>query len=221
MTIDRQSHTVLVRCAKYTAAVIGFWTIWCILMATWPQIFAHATIRALARVSIVFLPAVIFYFRGNRKKSIIDYFLLRENWLRGILLGGGIAILYFSVDWLRNFDARLISFHIPIGFSIWFNFIFGSPLAEEMFFRGVLLQELRTIIGTTRATLISAFAFSLLHLPQWLLLDHLHGFELISLFGSIFMYGIIFAVFVNLTRSLWAALLPHWINNFILLAISQ
>jgi membrane protease YdiL (CAAX protease family) len=94
-------------------------------------------------------------------------------------------------------------------------------LAEAAFFRGVLLPELRTNMGTTWATVVSAFAFSLLHLPQWLILDRLFGVELLSLFGTIFTYGVIFALLVNLTRSLWAALLPHWINNFILQALDN
>jgi len=219
MLSDKQSFGTFIRCGIYTMVVISLWTVWCLLMMKWPQIFALSTVRALARVFIVLIPAVVFYFRGNREKPIFDYFLLRENRVRGLILGGGIAILYFSMDWLVNHSLRQNSFHIPMGFSIWFNFILGSPFAEEAFFRGVLLQELRTIIGTIWATLVSAFAFALLHLPQWLILDNLFGVELLSLFGTIFVYGVIFAIFVNLTRSLWASLLPHWINNFILLAI--
>lgn len=220
MVNDKQSDDAFARCGLYTIAVIGLWTIWCLLMVTWPHIFALSAVRAIARVFIVLIPAVLFYLMGNREKLLFDYFLLRENWVRGVILGGGIAILYFSVDWLFHLDARQSSFHFPIGFSIWFNFILGSPFAEEAFFRGVLLQELRAIMGTTWATVVSAFAFALLHLPQWLILDKLAGAELLSLSVTIFTYGIIFAIFVNLTRSLWASLLPHWINNFILLAIS-
>ncbi len=218
MTDKRIEYGSLTRCGLYTVAVIGSWTLWCLLMATWPQFFAISTVRAIARVSIIFIPAVVFYLMGNREKSIFDYFLLRENWVRAVILGSSIAILYFSIGWLVNTERS--SFHFPMEFSIWFNFILGSPLAEEMFFRGVLLQELRAVIGTSWATLVSAFAFALLHLPQWLILDNLFGVELLSLFVTIFAYGIIFALFVNSTRSLWASLFPHWINNFILLAMS-
>ena len=89
-----------------------------------------------------------------------------------------------------------------------------------MFFRGVLLKELQTVMGKTKATIVSALAFTLLHLPQWVLLDHLSGMELLSLSVTIFVYGVIFAILVNATQSLWGSLLPHWINNLILLAIS-
>lgn len=220
MPNNQQSYKSFTRCGIYTIAVVGFWTLWCLLMVAWPQFFALSPVRAIARVSIIFIPAVVFYLQGNRDKSLFDYFMLRENWVRGVILGAGMAILYFSVDWFIHFDARQSAFHFPVGFSIWLNFILGSPLAEEAFFRGVLLQELQTLLGTTWATGVSAFAFALLHLPQWLILDNLHGVELLSSFATIFIYGIIFALFVNLTRSLWASLLPHWINNFILLAIS-
>jgi membrane protease YdiL (CAAX protease family) len=140
--------------------------------------------------------------------------------MRGAILGCGFAALYFSLYLSFNFNFRQGSFHIPTGFAIWFNFILGSPLAEETFFRGVLLQELQRTMGITWATIVSAFAFALLHLPQWLILDHLWGIELLSSLATIFIYGIIFALFVNRTRSLWASLIPHWINNFILLTIS-
>ncbi|MCA9923045.1 MAG: CPBP family intramembrane metalloprotease [Anaerolineales bacterium] len=207
------------RCGIYTVVVIGFWTIWCLLMVVWPQVFAQPTIRAIARVSIVLIPSLIFCWQENQQQSIFDYFLLRENWVRGVIVGGGVAILYFGADWLLNFDVKQSAFHFPVGFPIWFNFILGSPFAEELFFRGVLLKELCMTVGAIWATLISAFAFALLHLPQWLLLDNLFGFELLLLFVTIFFYGIIFALLVNLTRSLWGSLIPHWINNFILLAI--
>lgn len=220
MVNKQQSTTSLIRIGQHTLAVIGSWTIWCLLMVTWPQIFGLSPVRAIARVSIVLIPAVVFYWTGNREKPIYDYFAFRENWLRGVLLGGGIALLYFGADWLSSFEARQSAFHFPAGFSIWLNFILGSPFAEEVFFRGMIFQELRTILGSTWAILMSACAFALLHLPQWLILDNLFGVELLSLFGTIFIYGILFAILVNLTRSLWAALLPHWINNFILFAIN-
>lgn len=130
MINDSRSYNSLIRLGAYTVAVVGFWTIWCLLMVQWPQIFALPPVRAIARVSIVFVPAIVFYLTGNRKKSIFDYFSLRENWVRGVILGGGIAILYFSIDWLLNIDARQGAFHFPLGFSIWINFIVGSPLAN-------------------------------------------------------------------------------------------
>ena len=185
-----------------------------------PQIYGLPIVRAVARVSIVVIPAVFFYITDKQEKSIYDYFLFRENWQKGILLGGGIAVLYFGLVWLFNSETIQISFHFPVSFSIWLNFILGSPFAEEMFFRGILLQELRTILGSAWAILISAFAFALLHLPQWLILDNLFGVELLSMFSTMFIYGIIFAILVNLTRSLWSSLIPHWINNFILFAIN-
>ncbi|MCB0037385.1 MAG: CPBP family intramembrane metalloprotease [Anaerolineales bacterium] len=219
--MNNYSYNSLIPSGIYSLVVIGFWTIWCLLMVEWPQIFALPSVRAIARVSIVFVPAMIFYLRGNYENSIFDYFLLRKNWVQGVIFGVGIATLYFSLGWLVNGDTRQSAFHFPTGFSIWVNFILGSPLAEEAFFRGVLLQELRTAMGTTLATVVSAFAFTLLHLPQWLILDNLFGVELLSLSLTIFTYGIIFAIFVNLTQSLWASLLPHWINNFILQALAN
>ena len=185
-------------------------------MEKWPQIFTIPAIRGIARVSILFVSTVYFYFNGNRDKSILDYYMLRENWKRGVLIGCGIAFLYFGFAWLINNNGNPRSFTFPIGFSLWFNFIIGSPFAEELFFRGLLLQELSTILGPKKAIIVSSFSFALFHLPQWLILDHLIGKEVLSLFVTIFVYGIIFSILVKLTRSLWGSIFPHWINNFIL-----
>jgi len=220
MVDPQRSYNSLIRCGKYTAAVVGGWTIWCCLMVAWPHVFGLPGIRAIARVSIVLLPALAFYLTGNREKSMLDYFQLREYWKRGVIVGAGVAILYFSIAWEARSDGGQITFHFPAGFAIWFNFILGSPLAEEAFFRGVLLQELQTRLGSTWAILLSAGAFALLHLPQWVILDNLVGADLLSSFTTIFVYGVVFAFLVTRTRSLWASLLPHWINNFILFALT-
>lgn len=218
---SRNSSVSLVRPGLYTLIVIGLWTLWCFLILKGPPWFALPAVRALARVGIVLVPALVFYWTGGRERSAPDYFMLRDHWLRGALVGGAFGLIYFSVYFGPSFVADPGAAHVPMGAAIWFNYIVGSPFAEEMFFRGVLWQELGRRLGVLGATIVSAVAFALLHLPQWLLLEQRTLPELGSQLVSIFIYGVVFAMLVHMTRSLWAALVPHWLNNFILLAWTQ
>ena len=62
--------------------------------------------------------------------------------------------------------------------------------------------------------------FALLHLPWWLLSGEHQGYALAASFFTLFLYGIIFSVAVQATRSIWSALIPHWVNNLILISMN-
>lgn len=211
----------VIRCGKYLFAIIALWTGYCALMATWPQLFDIPALRALVRVSVVLVPAVLYYLRGPRQESFVDYFQLRPHWRKGLLVGGGIVLAYLLLGWLSGYRVDQSTLQIPQSFAVWFNFILGSPIAEEAFFRGVLLKELSPVIGTARSIGVSSLAFALLHLPQWVLLSDQSGLALLASFATIFAYGVVFALLVTATRSLWASLLPHWVNNFVALSLGQ
>jgi membrane protease YdiL (CAAX protease family) len=80
-----------------------------------------------------------------------------------------------------------------------------APLAEEIFFRGFLFAGLRERYGWVKAALISAAAFSLLHLQPVQALP-------------IFVLGFFFALLYEKSRSLWPAIAMHATINAIGLA---
>lgn len=80
-----------------------------------------------------------------------------------------------------------------------------APLAEELFFRGFVFAGLRERYGWVKAALISAAAFSLLHLQPVQALP-------------IFLLGFIFALLYEKSRSLWPAIAMHATVNAIGLA---
>jgi len=86
-----------------------------------------------------------------------------------------------------------------------------APLFEELFFRGVLFQYLRSRYllvarGLFEAVLISALAFASLHLGGAIL--------------PILPVGVILALVMHRTNSLWPAIALHVFYNGIVLAIS-
>ncbi len=86
-----------------------------------------------------------------------------------------------------------------------------APIFEELFFRGVLFQYLRSRYllvarGLFEAVLISALAFASLHLGGAIL--------------PILPVGVILALVMHRTNSLWPAIALHMFYNGIVLAIS-
>lgn len=75
-----------------------------------------------------------------------------------------------------------------------------APFGEEFLFRGVLQSTLQQKYGAIVGVLGSAFLFSLIHAD-------------LVLFLPIFLMGILFGWLYWLTRSLWAVIWLHLINN--------
>jgi membrane protease YdiL (CAAX protease family) len=87
--------------------------------------------------------------------------------------------------------------------------VFGGvivPIAEEIFFRGLLYSWLRQTLKIWPAILISSALFGVLHGE-------------ISIAGATFVMGIILAWIYEKSTSLWPAISIHIINNSIKLLV--
>ncbi|WP_339908109.1 CPBP family intramembrane glutamic endopeptidase [Symmachiella dynata] len=191
------------------------WTLWCVLMAFVGEPFSLPLLRALVRVSVVLIPALAYVHFVVKDRE--DFWAFRHNWRQGLLVGTVLSSLFFVMIVAQN-SGQIFS--LPVGFAVWFNFIIVSPLVEEMMFRRVILEHLKSVTSTSRAILLESLLFSLLHLPWWFLSGELQGDALGSALVSLFVYGVVFSVAVHYTKSIWAALLPHWINNLVILSFS-
>ena len=78
-----------------------------------------------------------------------------------------------------------------------------APMADEFFFRGLLLQDLKGRWGKIAAIVITAALTALFHT--------LAPFKLIHAFTM----GIIFASLVVWTRSIYTSLILHCFNNLL------
>ncbi len=77
---------------------------------------------------------------------------------------------------------------------------FVVPVAEELFFRGVLYRWMRQFMGMWVAIVVSSLIFGLLHGD-------------IAVAGATFVMGIILAWFYERSGSLWAPITIHIVNN--------
>ena len=94
----------------------------------------------------------------------------------------------------------------PAGFS-WLNFVsvftvgaIIAPIVEEMLFRGLLYQWLRSHTGALGAILLSGAIFSMAHVIPVLLLP-------------LFVIGVVLAAVFEWTRSLWITITLHFLQN--------
>lgn len=78
----------------------------------------------------------------------------------------------------------------------------GAPIAEEIFFRGLLLRAMEKTFGTTVAVIGSSALFAATH------------FQFIQ-FPALFMAGLVFALLVVRTGRLGAAIIGHMAFNLV------
>ncbi len=99
----------------------------------------------------------------------------------------------------------------------WGQLLIGMSIvavAEELLFRGYVFRQLRAARPFLPASLISAGLFLLIHWPGWLYMQGPH-WGLLSLSASIFVVGWVLALVVEVTGSLWPAILLHFLNNIL------
>jgi membrane protease YdiL (CAAX protease family) len=191
--------------------IVLLWLGWVLLMRLLPEPFANVYLRGLFRISILLVPAYLFLRKSGT--SWLDRWYLRVNWRRGVFVGLVVAALFLSFSYFVQSREVELVWHLPVKVDTWFNWIIGSPFAEEVWFRAVLFNEIKRKHGLFYALLGSSLMFGLLHLPTWIILDGMSGVLLVQSFGNIFLYGFVFALLFRATGSLWASLVPHWLNN--------
>jgi uncharacterized protein len=119
----------------------------------------------------------------------------------------GLALAGLGVVANAREPAILASFANPYTAALAFVIVgFLVPLAEEIFFRGVLYRWLRDRWGRNTGIIVSSMIFGALH------------FELTSAISA-FVYGLALAWIYERLHSLWASTLVHALNNITVFAL--
>ncbi len=129
----------------------------------------------------------------------------------GLLAVPAVLILSLIVEaWLgRDIENPQLEVLAPMGSSLsGFLLIAGLgstlvPLAEEIAFRGLFYQWLRQRWGIQVALIVSALLFAVMH-------------EVPEIIPAITALGIIFAALLQITRSIWPAVVAHGTFNFVM-----
>ena len=136
--------------------------------------------------------------KKNRNKNKSFYFL--KGLLGAISLLSAILIpiiLYKDSIWLGQISIDILTNSLLL--------IFGVGFAEELIFRGWLLEELKNLFGLKKALIFQSFIFSLVHIGFNLPLLHM-----ISILFGLFLLGL-FLGYLRLknNNSLWGCVGLH------------
>jgi membrane protease YdiL (CAAX protease family) len=200
---------------------------------------AAAFVEPLWKTALWIAPALLYlvYFETH---DVLGYLKLGAGTLkRGIVWGLIGSSLFFLRIVLGLFAGKHVQ---QLSFDDWLNSFLLVGLIEETVFRGFLFQELKTWFsaipllslseeevgidvsqwipsrGTFYASTMSTLLFVLIHFPSWILQHQPFGLMLAtSLFNLLFGY-LLCAVLAH-SRSLWACVIIHSINDISLLII--
>ena len=144
------------------------------------------------------------------KKSLRDVGLLRVHFVRQLIVGGvigGILLVVCGAFTGWRFFANGCSLYIVLSQLL-------VAFAEELFFRGYLLEMMKDVARTSEcAVIISAFLFGLWHYP----ISHNIGLVIITFFlGAI--YGTLRTLFEKTEKEIGIVSLSiaHWLFNVVL-----
>ena len=134
----------------------------------------------------------------NRNKNLIFYFL--KGFLLSIILIFLILILLIGTQWgvwIGKISPNIIINAIFL--------ILGIGFAEELIFRGWLLEEFKNQFGLKKAIIIESLIFSIVHigfdLPFW---------QMMSILIGLFLLGILLSLIrLNDKNSLWGCIGLH------------
>lgn len=166
----------------------------------------YALISIGVRFSIWLLPVGL-YLRLIDHVEVLAYLRLRQDWKRGVVIGLVLSILNFLGTMARLGPPAWSNAHVT------WNSILGTSILvgvfEEVPFRGFILQKLQKRYGFGIAAVTSSALFVGAHVPGWIALGTLTVFNV----AFIFAFGLIMALIFTFSRSLWAPILVHSLND--------
>lgn len=199
--ISRKEHL------PYFLLAMFLWTVWSLVMLFNPEISnPESYSRAIARIAALLVPSALFLFFNPE-------FRKERNPILPIAVGALIGLAYYLFHVIADVIPNKAI--LPTTGAIWLNWIIGSPFAEELFFRGVILRQELQSRSAWGAIPISAICFTLFHLPSWIIVQQQPITELLTNGFTIFIYGIVFGLIYWLAKSILSTFIPHATNNLI------
>jgi membrane protease YdiL (CAAX protease family) len=175
-------------------------------------------------LNFLVLAGSVYLFGVRRRKLTWESIGLMppENLLRYALIGAGLAVailpLRLIVGGIGLFIERAITGEITslamreglfsVGMDSWYGVLLMAlgigvlaPIGEELFFRGLLFDFFRKKSGLAWGVALSSVAFGLAH------------FDSLAVVGSSLVMGIVMAIAVARTGSLWISIFMHVFTN--------
>lgn len=175
--------------------------------------YAWLSTIALAAASVLMTIAMFCFHWVRKQKPAVELELNKVNWLTVLIaaVAGlamlsvvdiGINVIPFPESWYSVFadsNDELVGRAVPLWLTLLMIGVAG-PIAEEVFFRGALMNALRRDSNPVVAIIISAMLFGIAHAVP------------IQVCYATF-FGIVMGVTFHLTKSIWPVIIIHMVNN--------
>ncbi len=197
----------------YLVAFYAVWTLgWVYTLYPWAnrELGDRTLVYALVSIGvrmIVWVVPVFAYLRFVDRVDALDYLQLRDRWLRGVLIGLALSVVNLALTTLRYGVPHLSSAYVTWNSIIGTSFLVG--FIEEIPFRGFILQKLQERYDFATSCGISSLLFVGAHVPGWVKLGTLSAYNV----GFIFVFGVSMAVVLRLSKSMWAPIVAHSLND--------
>lgn len=159
------------------------------------------------------LPAILYVVVVDRRNPL-EYLKLTTKPGRGVVWGVAISAAFIAAH-VAYFIVRRGTDFSRVDWPAGLNALSLAVVAEEVLFRGFVLQKLDEVMGFWKANILTSILFVAIHLPGWLLIAHKSGAEMIALSASIFGLSLLFGYSLKKAGSLLAPILVHVANNFV------
>ena len=193
-------------------------------MQIYVEIFALIIQLLIVVIGIFLGVPFLWYFLVNRLsvKQMLERIQLRKERFDRALMWGVFAVFFTFIltiiinaivlrltsanpETLSNIPTLLEFFSPPTLFIL----VAVQPIGEEIFFRGFLLDKITGLIGPKTAILTTAVLFGLSHLS--------YGMAYTTVIAT--LLGVVFAVIVIKTKSLYSSIFAHITINIISLSL--
>jgi membrane protease YdiL (CAAX protease family) len=102
----------------------------------------------------------------------------------------------------------------------WFLLLlfYSNAFLEEITFRGFIQTKLEQAVAQKKALIYQAILFMLIHIPANIMRFNLDG-NIARFFWNFafqFVHGLIFGLVFLKTRNIWASVICHYLNNWMI-----
>lgn len=206
----------------FLAGCYVIWTVWGVCAVLYPPLafypqnaFVRQCCSSGVRLALVAGPAWFYLHYIDRVTSIKALRLRaapKNMWQAvaiGLLVLGVICLELVLLEGKRWQGLDVMTAAEWAGYS---TRLMIAMIAEETMFRGFIYRKLRSAYAVWRANIMSSLLFVFIHWPGWLFSGAWNS-GLIGMSLSTFVCGAAFALVFEVTGSLWAVILLHFLSN--------
>lgn len=162
------------------------------------------------------LVLILFVAKFWERRSLASFGLWKEKLGFNLLLGTALGFLLVLLEVGFNLLGGQLHIQVEKQFNlgIWLFFLvnfFFQALAEEMIYRGFVMNKLRTKLSLLPAVLLNSLLFAVIHIFK--------GGTSVLYILNVFLTGIFLSLLFALTDNLWLVTALHAAHNMIYLGV--